>query len=59
VFVSRKLDEPAIRAALDAALMTPRVAGGPGVWATIKDPLPLWPTPEQVHAAQADAADQD
>jgi len=51
VFIGQKLDEPAIRAALDAALMTDaEMTGGPAVWSKIHDPLPEWPTPESVSA---------
>lgn len=51
VFIGQKLDEPAIRAALDAALMTgAEMTGGPAVWAAIDDPLPPWPTSEQAAA---------
>lgn len=51
VFIGRKLDEAALRGALDDALMTgPELAGGPTVWATIRDPLPEWPTPESVRS---------
>jgi G3E family GTPase len=49
VFIGKKLDEPAIRAALDAALMTDaEMTGGPDVWSKIRDPLPEWPTPSQL-----------
>ncbi len=49
VFIGKKLDEAAIRAALDAALMTDgEMRGGPDVWSKIVDPLPEWPTPDQV-----------
>ncbi|MBM4097669.1 MAG: GTP-binding protein [Planctomycetes bacterium] len=51
VFIGKKLDEPAIRAALDAALMTDaEMTGGPAVWSKIRDPLPEWPTPESLAA---------
>jgi len=52
VFIGKKLDEPAIRAALDAALMTDaEMTGGPAVWSTIRDPLPQeWPAPESLAA---------
>jgi len=51
VFIGQKLNEAAIRAALDAALMTEgEMNGGPDVWSKIKDPLPEWPTPEEVAA---------
>ena len=48
VFIGRKLDETAIRAALDAALMTEaEMHAGPDVWERIHDPFPAWPTFEQ------------
>ena len=51
VFIGRKLDEPAMRAALDAALMTDaEMTGGPTVWSKIRDPFPEWPTPEAIAA---------
>jgi G3E family GTPase len=51
VFIGKKLDEAAIRDALDAALMTDaELSGGPAVWSKIHDPLPEWPTPELVDA---------
>lgn len=51
VFIGKKLDEAAIRAALDAALMTDtEMTAGPAVWSKIRDPLPEWPTPESVAA---------
>ena len=54
VFIGRGLDEAAIRAALDGGLLTDaELAGGPGVWSRIADPLPKWPTPEEAMAAQA------
>jgi hypothetical protein len=46
VFIGKKLNESAIRAALDAALMTDaEMNGGPEVWSKIHDPLPEWPIP--------------
>jgi G3E family GTPase len=46
VFIGRRMDEAALRAALDRALMTDaELAGGPEVWAAIRDPLPEWPAP--------------
>lgn len=54
VFIGKKLDELAIRAALDAALLTDaEMAGGPGVWSQIHDPLPEWPAPEQAVASHS------
>lgn len=51
VFIGQKLNEAAIRAALDACLLTPaEMAGGPDVWSRIHDPLPEWPTPEPAAA---------
>ena len=53
VFIGRKLDETAIRAALDACLLSDaEMAGGPAVWATFADPLPEWPTPQEATAGQ-------
>ncbi len=47
VFIGHKIDESAIRSALDAALVTDsEMIGGPEVWAKIHDPLPEWPEPE-------------
>ncbi|QEG28510.1 hypothetical protein GobsT_32900 [Gemmata obscuriglobus] len=47
MFIGQKMDEPAVRAALDAALMTDaEMAGGPAVWSKIRDPLPEWPDPD-------------
>lgn len=54
VFIGQKLNEKAIRAALDAALMTDaEMSGGPAVWEAIRDPLPEWPTPEETAARAA------
>ncbi|AWM36613.1 Putative metal chaperone YciC [Gemmata obscuriglobus] len=48
VFIGARLNEAAIRAALDAALMTDaEMQGGPAAWERITDPLPPWPVPEQ------------
>jgi G3E family GTPase len=45
VFIGKNLNEPAIRAALDAALMTAaEMSGGPEIWSKIHDPFPEWPT---------------
>jgi len=53
VFIGKMMDEPAICAALDAALMTDaEMRGGPEVWSQIIDPLPEWPSPEQVKAGR-------
>ena len=52
VFIGKSLDEAAVRAALDACLVTDaEMTGGPDVWATIPDPLPVWPEPEGESAA--------
>lgn len=54
MFLGRKLYETAIRAALDACLLTDgEIVGGPEAWMTFADPLPEWPTPEQAMAGQA------
>lgn len=46
VFIGRNLDERAIRASLDVALMSDIETGdGPAVWDTIDDPFPPWPVP--------------
>jgi G3E family GTPase len=43
VFIGRKLDEAALRAKLDAALLTDEeMAGGPEAWLKIPDPMPPW-----------------
>ena len=53
VFIGQKMDEPAIRAALAAALMTDaEMAGGPAVWSKIRDPLPEWPDPDAALTAR-------
>lgn len=51
VFIGQRLNEGAIRAALDAALVThAELRGGPAAWAALRDPLPEWPTPEDASA---------
>jgi len=53
VFIGRKLDEAAIRAALDGSLLTDaEMAGGPESWSVLADPLPEWPTPERAMAEE-------
>jgi hypothetical protein len=43
VFIGAHLDEPALRAALDACLLTDaEMAGGPRAWAQRGDPFPAW-----------------
>jgi G3E family GTPase len=57
VFIGRKLDETAVRAALDACLLSDaEMAGGPQAWAAFADPLPRWPTPEQALAGAANVS---
>jgi len=52
VFIGQRLDEAALRTALDAALTTDaEMAGGPAVWVAIHDPLPPWPDPSVGTAA--------
>jgi len=54
VFIGRHLDEPAIRSALNACLMTDaEMTAGPEVWATIHDPLPVWPNPNSSDATHS------
>lgn len=53
VFIGRKLDEAKMRAALDGCLLTDaEMAGGPEAWASLPDPLPDWPTPQEAMASQ-------
>ncbi len=48
VFIGRKLDEAAIRAALGSCLLTDdEMTGGPAAWRAFADPLPAWPAPER------------
>ncbi|MGW4636466.1 GTP-binding protein [Nocardia sp. NPDC004415] len=43
VFIGVRLDAPAVRRALDAALLTdPEYAAGPTTWTTYPDPFPAW-----------------
>ncbi|MFB7876718.1 GTP-binding protein [Nocardia sp. NPDC056064] len=43
VFIGVRLDAPAVRRALDAALLTdPEYAAGPTAWTTYPDPFPAW-----------------
>lgn len=43
VFIGRKMNAPAMRAALEAALLTDaELTGGPAVWDAIADPFPEW-----------------
>jgi len=44
VFIGIGMDEPAIRATLDEALLTDEeMAAGPTVWSAFADPFPEWP----------------
>ncbi|MGF1581473.1 MAG: zinc metallochaperone GTPase ZigA [Gemmataceae bacterium] len=55
VFIGRNLDEAAMRAALDACLLTDEeMEGGPEAWAAFPDPLPEWPTPAEALEAQGE-----
>lgn len=55
VFIGQKLDEPAIRAALEMVLMTDvALTAGPDVWSKIRDPLPEWPIPRHEVAEHLD-----
>ncbi|MET0389374.1 MAG: zinc metallochaperone GTPase ZigA [Polyangiales bacterium] len=43
VFIGVELDEPGLRARLDAALLTDKeLAAGPAAWARLPDPFPAW-----------------
>lgn len=60
VFIGRNLDEAKFREALDACLLTdPEMNVGPDVWRSFRDPLPVWPTPQQAMAAHAHNHDVD
>lgn len=51
VFIGRRLDEAAVRAALDACLVTDaEFAGGPEAWSHLRDTLPEWPSTERESA---------
>jgi len=59
VIIGQHLDEAALRAALDACLLTDAELGaGPADWAKLEDPWPAWPTPEEARAASEDDAAQ-
>ncbi len=52
VFIGAGMDETALRAQLDACLLTPdEFAGGPEAWRNYQDPLPEWP---ELVAAEAE-----
>ncbi len=56
VFIGRNLDETTMRSALDACLLTDEeMEGGPQSWAAFRDPLPVWPTPEEAIEGQGEA----
>ncbi|MCL4843158.1 MAG: zinc metallochaperone GTPase ZigA [Bryobacteraceae bacterium] len=53
VFIGAGMDETALRAQLDACLLTPdEFAAGPEAWRNYQDPLPEWP---ELVAAEAEA----
>ena len=50
VFIGQQLDEPKMRAALDAALLTDReMAAGAAAWSKLPDPFPEWKQLEPVN----------
>jgi G3E family GTPase len=52
VFIGDRMDIEAVREALDAVLLTDKeMEKGPAGWARFKDPLPVWPTPEEARSA--------
>ncbi|MCC7000957.1 MAG: GTP-binding protein [Gemmatimonadaceae bacterium] len=60
VFIGIGMDEPAIRAALDEALLTDEeFAAGPAVWSVFADPFPAWPVIEADHAHEDGEADDE
>ena len=43
MWIGVHMDEPALRAMLDACLLTDEeMAAGPGAWSQLEDPLPPW-----------------
>ena len=42
VFIGAGMDEPAIRARLDACLLGPEAGDDPACWAGLSDPFPVW-----------------
>jgi len=60
VFIGIGMEEPAITAALDDALLTEaEFAAGPAVWSVFADPFPAWPLLEAEHAHDDQEVDED
>jgi len=56
VFIGREMDEPTLRAQLDACLLTDaELAAGPAAWQRYPDPIPAWTaTADVANASEAD-----